>query len=63
VECSGCRRTEDPDGRWWSARVVPLKDVFALDEMLLDVLACLISTLELALAVEDGDSAELEARR
>jgi hypothetical protein len=40
-------------------REVPLKEVFALDEILLLVLA-LDSTVELALAVDDGDSAEFE---
>jgi hypothetical protein len=40
-------------------RDVPLTEVFALDEMLLPVLV-LDSTVELALAVEEGDSAEFE---
>lgn len=40
-------------------RVVPLEEVFALEEMLLEVLV-LVSTVEFALAVEEGDSAEPE---
>ena len=40
-------------------REVPLREVFALDEMLLLVLL-LDSTVELAPAVEEGDSAEEE---
>jgi len=41
------------------AREVPLDDVFALEEMLLPVLV-LDSTVERVLAVEEGDSAEVE---
>ena len=38
-------------------RVVPLNDVFALDEMLLEVLV-LVSTVEFALAVEESAIAQ-----
>jgi hypothetical protein len=40
-------------------REVPLTDVFALEEMLLDVLA-VVNTLVLVVAVDDDDSAEVE---
>jgi hypothetical protein len=42
------------------ARVVPAKDVVALEEMLLDVLA-FDKTVEFAVAVEVGDNADVEA--
>ena len=41
-------------------REVPLRDVFALEEMLLEVLV-LVNTLVLVVAVDDDDSAEVEA--
>lgn len=50
---------EEPEADVPDERVVPLVDVFALDEMLVFVLL-LDSTVVLALAVEEDESAELE---